>query len=187
MSKIRVGVLRGGPSDEYNVSLKTGGNVLRNLPEKYIAQDILITKDGVWHVGGVPHTPEQALKKIDVIFNALHGSFGEDGKVQKILDDYGVPYTGSKSFSSLLSMNKFLAKDIFKKNEIKTPYHVVIEAEEGDRIDDIALKLFREFPMPAIVKPLSSGSSVGVSVASDFESLKDSISLALKFNNQNSC
>ena len=72
MSKIVVGVLRGGPSSEYDVSLTTGGSVLQHLPEKYIGHDIFISQDGVWHSYGLARPPEKILRKVDVVFNALH-------------------------------------------------------------------------------------------------------------------
>ena len=69
--KIAVGVLRGGPSSEYEVSLRSGAAVLSNLhPAKYTTRDILIDKDGVWHIAGSSRKPEAALKGIDVVFNA---------------------------------------------------------------------------------------------------------------------
>ena len=81
MERIRVGVLRGGPSSEYDISLKTGGHVLRHLKEDtYIPQDIFISRDGVWHARGFESTPERILKNVDVVFNALHGEYGEDGR-----------------------------------------------------------------------------------------------------------
>src|SRR3989344_1616625 len=86
--KIRVGVLRGGPSNEYEVSLKSGASVLQNLPEKYHPRDVFISRDGAWHMDGIVHTPERVLRKIDVVFNAMHGEYGEDGQVQKILEHF---------------------------------------------------------------------------------------------------
>ncbi|MEK7505890.1 MAG: D-alanine--D-alanine ligase, partial [Patescibacteria group bacterium] len=100
MSLTTVGVLRGGPSGEYEISLQTGSSVLRHMPERYKAVDILIDKEGVWHKGGIPMEPERALRQIDAVFNALHGEYGEDGKVQRLLDCLHVPYTGSGSFAS---------------------------------------------------------------------------------------
>ena len=74
MIKTKVAVLRGGPSREYEVSLKTGESVLSSLnPEKYQAVDIFIDRQGVWHVAGIPKDPKKALADIDVVFNALHG------------------------------------------------------------------------------------------------------------------
>ena len=114
-------MLRGGPSNEYEVSLKTGANIIKSLSEKYSPVDVFIDKKGVWHINGVAYEPHEVFKKIDVAFNALHGEYGEDGKVQKILDTFSIHYTGSKSLSSAIGMNKALAKNIFKSHGIKTP------------------------------------------------------------------
>ena len=95
MAMIRVGVVRGGPGHEYEVSLKTGQSVLKYLaPEKYQVKDILITRDGTWHVNGLETTPDRLTPQVDLIFNALHGEYGEDGEIQALLDDLGIPYTG---------------------------------------------------------------------------------------------
>jgi len=184
--KTKVGVLRGGPSEEYEISMKTGRNVLRELSKSndFSPIDILITKDGIWHIDGIPQSYEQALQKVDVAFNALHGAYGEDGQVQKILETFGTPYTGSTSFSSLLSFNKPLAKDHFKNHGIKTPYYKIVVAEKEDTPESIATSLFRTFPMPAIIKPLSSGSSIGIIVAHNFEELFYAIDEVLKNSNQ---
>ena len=121
MHRIRVGVLRGGPSGEYEVSLKTGATVLNNLSQdKYNPREIFIDKNGEWHVYGLPVKPHDALTHIDVVFNALHGSYGEDGKVQHLLEMHGIPFTGSGSFSSALGMNKVLMKEVLVKNIIRT-------------------------------------------------------------------
>ena len=121
MSKKKVGVLRGGPSSEYEVSLKTGKSVIDNLADRYEVLDIFIDKEGTWHYLGAPITPEKVFKKVDVIFNALHGAYGEDGTVQKLLDTFGVPYTGSTALASAVGMNKVLSKQIYKNNKLKTP------------------------------------------------------------------
>lgn len=182
MNKIRVGVLRGGPSNEYEVSLKTGGNVLKSLPEKYLPIDIFIDRDGIWHVQGVPHKPHEAFEKVDAVVNALHGEYGEDGKVQKILDTFSIPYTGSKTLPSAIGMNKALAKNIFKSHGIKTPFYKV--ESKSDDIDGLAINLFHTFPMPAVVKPIASGSSVGVSIAYTFQGLKDALSKAFEYSDK---
>ena len=113
MQKIRVGIVRGGPSSEYYVSLKTGQTVLRHLPEKYIPVDILIDKTGLWHKDGWQTTPEDIFRNVDVIFNALHGEYGEDGKIQQLMDQFGVSYTGSQALASAIGMNKLQSKNIF--------------------------------------------------------------------------
>ena len=179
---MRIGVLRGGPSSEYEVSLKTGGNVLKSLPEKYQPIDIFIDKAGVWHIQGIPHKPYEAFKKVDAVVNALHGEYGEDGKVQKILDTFSIPYTGSKTLPSAIGMNKALAKNIFKSHGIKTPFYKV--ESKSDDADEIALRLFNTFPMPAVVKPIASGSSVGVSIAHTFQGLTEALSKAFQYSDK---
>jgi D-alanine-D-alanine ligase len=156
----------------------TGGTILRNLPEeKYIPHDIFITKDGVWHVGGVVVDPGTALSRVDVVFNGLHGEYGEDGKVQKLLESHGIPFTGSSSLSSALGMNKVLSKNVFKKSGLKTPHHLIVERHEvtPEEIEHTMFRIFRGFPMPAVVKPSGSGSSVGVSVVKKFEDFKSAL------------
>jgi hypothetical protein len=84
MAPIRVGILRGGQGHEYEVSLKTGAGVLKNLPsDKYQPVDILLTRDGTWHLSGLPVEPARAIQAVDVVFNALHGEYGEDGQIQQ--------------------------------------------------------------------------------------------------------
>ena len=74
MNRIRVGVLRGGPSSEYEVSLGTGAAVLQHLPEeKYLPIDVFISRDGTWHVRGMPRDHQSIFSSIDVFFNAIHG------------------------------------------------------------------------------------------------------------------
>lgn len=177
--KIRVAVLRGGPSDEYEVSLKTGASVLSSLSlEIYHPQDIVISKDGKWHKGGIETTPHHIFTHADVIFNALHGAYGEDGKLQHLLELHQIPFTGSGSFASALGMNKVLAKDSFKKHGIKTPYFKLVTSEKPLSSSNL-VELFKSFPLPFIVKPATSGSSVGVTLVKDFSSFEPAIALAL--------
>jgi len=163
MAKIRVGVLRGGPSTEYDVSLKTGGSVLKYLSrDKYQARDILLSRDGVWNIDGLPTHVHRLHHTVDVIFNALHGTFGEDGGVQRLLDEVHVPYTGSGAYASALAMNKALAKEHFSSAGLKVPRHIIVK--DGDAEDRAAEKIFRTMAPPWVVKPLDNGSSVGVRV-----------------------
>ena len=156
MSKIRVGVLRGGPSSEYDISLQTGSTVLKGLAhqkfeDKYHLYDIYIAKDGTWHMHGVPITPAHAVGHVDVFFNALHGQYGEDGKVQQTLDDYHARYTGSGVLASAVGMNKALTKSIFKNHGIKTPQYIVFENNDAeiqrnpDTLARYAETIFRSF------------------------------------------
>lgn len=174
MSKLRVGVLRGGPSSEYEISLKTGGHVLQNLSEeKYAPRDIFISRDGVWHVRGLETAPERALQHVDVVFNALHGEYGEDGTVQKILKAFHIPYTGSNGFASALAMMKPHAKEVVSRTGVKTPLHVVIERSLN--VEDRIFEVFRTFPQPAVVKPTNKGSSLGVLFVGSYQELFDAV------------
>jgi len=179
MSRINVGVLRGGPSSEYDVSLKTGGSILRHLPEQCVSHDILIDKEGRWHIRGMERPAEKILKGIDVAINAMHGEYGEDGQVQRILDSFYVPYTGSGALASAIGMNKALSKGFFKKQGIKTPLHLVVRADENHPAT--VSHIHRNFPQPSVVKPSSAGSSVGVSIVKDRDSLERALYKAMAY------
>ncbi|OGZ04762.1 MAG: hypothetical protein A2648_02890 [Candidatus Lloydbacteria bacterium RIFCSPHIGHO2_01_FULL_41_20] len=178
---IRVGVLRGGTSDEFEISIKTGGNILKSLSkDKYKGIDILITRDGQWHMGGVPKNPEEIALHIDVAFNALHGEYGEDGKVSRELEEAGIPYTGSEALASSLSLNKPLTKEILRRAGIKTPPGMLIEdyrdsaslESQGKKVHNLALKIFKSIPPPWVLKPARGGSSVNTFVVKSFEELQ---------------
>jgi D-alanine-D-alanine ligase and related ATP-grasp enzymes len=180
--KIRVAVLRGGPSSEYDISLSTGDAVLKNLPSRYEGVDVFISQDGIWHVHGIERSPAQALKHVDVAFLALHGQFGEDGKVQTILEHLGIPYTGSQAFPSALAMHKHHAKEAVKKlghalaGTVKLAWHKIFTRDE---IRERGIHIiFREIPHPSIVKPVAAGSSVGVSIVRSFHDLESALEAA---------
>ncbi len=182
---IKVGVIRGGISSEYEVSLKTGSNVLSHLRGKklnsiYKPIDILIDKDGTWHINGKPVSISDVFHSVDVIFNALHGDFGEDGKVQQTLDQWGIPYTGSGAFASALGYNKVLAKEQFSLLGIKTPNYLVIPKynevmDESINIysRNISKHIHEILPPPWIVKPLSGGSSVGMKMCKTYVDIEN--------------
>lgn len=183
LHKTRVGVLRGGPSSEYDVSLLTGANVLRSLAknhdDKYAPLDIFIDREGIWHVHGSPKRPEDILHHVDVIWNGLHGSFGEDGKVQRFLEIHSIPFTGSGSVGSAMGMNKSMTKKILTDHGIKTPYWKEFSSEAiNENMDKIVAELFSSFLLPAVVKPNTSGSSMGVTIVTKYADLKDALNKA---------
>ncbi|TSA44120.1 D-alanine--D-alanine ligase [bacterium] len=162
-----VGVLRGGPSREHDVSLKTGAAILANLSEEqYAARDIYIDRQGVWHDRGRPTPPERILRQVDVVLNGLHGEYGEDGKVQKLLERFGVPYTGADSFGSYLAMHKMMAKVRAQEAGLLTPESQYVERAED--IVEAANTIIRTFHQPVVVKPVGWGSSVGVSIVGGY-------------------
>src|SRR3989344_2032338 len=162
-----VGVLRGGPSREHEVSLKTGAAILAALPEeRFIARDIYIDRQGVWHDRGRPTAPERILRQLDVVLNGLHGEYGEDGEVQKLLERFGVPYTGADPFGSYLAMHKLMAKVHAKEAGLLTP-----ESRYVERVEDseaAAHDIIRNFHQPVVVKPVGWGSSVGISIVGGY-------------------
>ena len=175
--KTRVAVLRGGPSSEYEVSLSTGESVLSSLDkEKYESLDIFIDKNGLWHLGGVPKKPKDALFGVDIVWNALHGEYGEDGKVQTILEKIGVPYTGSRVAASALAMDKAATKKALASVGVKLAHHKIFKKD--DAIVSNFGELFKIIPNPSVVKPAAAGSSVGVSIVRTFFDLPEAIESA---------
>ncbi|MEW5907620.1 MAG: D-alanine--D-alanine ligase [Patescibacteria group bacterium] len=179
---IKVGILRGGPSNEHEVSLKTGENVIKYLPQKYSVYDIILGKSGNWFFNKKISLPDKILRSIDVVFNALHGEFGEDGKVQQILETFGVPYTGSGILSSALGMNKIFSSAIFAKVGLKIPEGIIIDKEKS--LLETAKDIFKLKSPPWVVKPISCGSSVGVCVADTFDDLVRGIKDAFLYSNR---
>lgn len=183
MHKTRVGVLRGGPSNEYEVSLNSGASVLDALRKyhdsRYLARDIFIDREGVSHIDGVPVPIEDIPNRVDVIFNALHGTYGEDGKIQSFLEIHGVPFTGSGSLGSAVGMNKVLAKKVFESHGIKIPMSMDISSDDFvNDLHNFSKKLFHTLHLPAVVKPSASGSSVGVSIVKSYDALPAALSSA---------
>lgn len=179
---IRVGVLRGGLSREHEVSLRTGKNILSNLPQKYSGHDILLTKKGEWIFNNQFSYPEKIFRSVDVVFNALHGYFGEDGKIQQILEHFNVPYTGSGVFASALGMNKILSRDIFARAGLNVPQGTAIDKDSD--IIEVSNKIFKTFSPPWVVKPASCGSSIGVYIIHNFYNLPGAIEQALNFSDK---
>ena len=169
-----VGVLRGGPSREHEVSLKSGAAMLAALPEeRYAAHDIYIDKSGVWHDRGRPTSPERILRQLDVALIGLHGEYGEDGEVQKVLERFGVPYAGADSFASYLAMHKVMAKARAQEAGLLTPeFHYV---ESADDVENAAAEVIRSFHQPVIVKPVGWGSSIGISIVGGYAQVHDAL------------
>jgi D-alanine-D-alanine ligase-like ATP-grasp enzyme len=189
MSLINVGVLRGGPTAEYDVSLKTGQYILNMLKVEplcttYKGIDVLIDKEGTWHLDGVAQTPEMVLRTIDVIFNATKGNFDKGEPLHRVLESFAVPFVGTKGYASALTKNKPLSKKHFIEQGIKTPYYRELNLPLDQDLHPVALDLFRSFPMPVIVKPAGKGSSLGVSFASNFEELIEALEHARGFSDE---
>ncbi len=164
MHRKRVAVVRGGPSSEYNVSLKTGETVLKHLDrERYIPHDVVLTRDGVWYMNGVRTTFADIAQHSDVVFNALHGEFGEDGKAQQLFRSFGLPHTGSDPLASAVGMHKGLARERFEAMGLTVARGEVIPRDA--EMKGVAMNLGRDMGFPLVVKPVVGGSSVATRVA----------------------
>lgn len=160
--KQRVAVLRGGPSSEYDVSMVSGNAVLRALAEsdKHDPLDITITKAGEWLYEGRPRQPQHVLQGVDTVFIALHGEYGEDGQVQRLLEQFGIPYTGSGSLASAQSFHKVHSKTQMILQGVLTPTYQSVrrhELKDPRTVTRIETQVGQEF----FAKPIASGSSVG--------------------------
>lgn len=157
----RIGVIRGGISPEYNISLKTGGAVQRALAEAgFEAIDMLLDKEGILHIKGIPADLEKTKLSIDYIWNSLHGEFGEDGKLQRLLDDYGIEYSGSEAVASAQAFNKKITKEYAKDLGIKTPEFLLVIPEGEESVAETTSKIYKNMAPPWVVKPLFGGSSI---------------------------
>jgi D-alanine-D-alanine ligase len=166
MQITRVGVLRGGISDEYDVSLRTGAHVIASLRShqghKYEPVDIVVSKGGEWLRQGRVRAPHEALSDVDVVFIALHGVFGEDGTVQRLLERLGLPYVGTGPYGSMIALHKGMAKDHVHRHGIRVPRHVLVEREISQNLQNTAVYIHSHIRPAYIVKPVSGGSSIGV-------------------------
>lgn len=183
MSKIRVGVARGGISSEYEVSLKTGGYVLSvlrdKLSDKYKPVDVLISRDGSWHTNGISVNKDSIGEHVDVVFNALHGEYGEDGRIQAELDHIGIPYTGSGAQASEIAMHKSATKQALKNSGVKMARHFDIHWKSNtDDIQTFAHKAHKMSAAPWIIKPMTGGSSIGVRIAKTFPDMVTALTQA---------
>lgn len=181
MQKTRVAVLRGGPSEEYDVSLETGQGVLGALDaRKYEPVDIVITRDGDWLFHGRARRPEELLEGVDVVFVGLHGTYGEDGTVQRMMDRLGMRYTGSGAFSSAIAMNKVMTKDKLRDLGIRMARHMLVTQSSNESLSGVVNSIGNMFGPQYVVKPIGSGSSVGVSVVKNIFTLHGVLQRALK-------
>ena len=168
-SSLRVGVIRGGSSPDYNTSLQSGSNILKHLSEHNNLIDIFISKDGKWHMKGVERSPERILKHVDVIFNALCGPYSEDSEIQEILNYHKIPYTSSEKYISTITTNKWLMKEHVKRFGLKTPTGGIIY--DDDLLTEKAKYIFNSTMHPLIVKPTIGRSSKDIYTVSSFSDL----------------
>jgi D-alanine-D-alanine ligase len=210
--RLRIGVLFGGRSGEHEVSLASAASVIRALdPEKYEAVPIGISKDGRWLVGTgslkmladvlksgdrvvlppdpsaaslVPLGPAagQPSVSVDVVFPVLHGTFGEDGTVQGLLELAGLPYVGAGVLASAVGMDKDVQKRLFDETGLPIVPFLAIRRSEWERERAKVLKAIKKkFRFPIFVKPATLGSSVGMTRVKAAHDISAAMDLAAEF------
>lgn len=176
--KLKVAILRGGSSDEHSISLRSGQQLKSRLDEYQNMTDITVDRAGEWSVDGVPYDKRNLVRDFDMVINTMKGGEGESGRLTKYLDTFGVKHTNAPVFGSALSHNKNEFKKFLKRHEIRTPHSVLIDSELDVEAQkrDLHNKMF----LPAVVKPVANGSSIGVFVAKDFDEMKKFVDWILK-------
>lgn len=155
-TKIKIGLIYGGPSTEHEVSVRSAEQVKKYLDKnKYLILPIKISKQGEWPKNLHPYNLKN---KIDIAFIVMHGEYGEDGTIQALLESENIPYTGSRVLASSLAMDKFRSGLIAKSVGLRTPYTNLGSAVDVSKFFD-----------SAIIKPNTGGSSVGVKLISKFQ------------------
>jgi D-alanine-D-alanine ligase len=210
--RLRVGILFGGRSGEHEVSLASATSVIRALdPEKYEAVPIGIDKDGRWLVSSkahkmlgdvlktgnrvlLPADPSAATLvplgagagqpsvPVDVVFPVLHGTFGEDGTVQGLLEMANMPYVGAGVLASAVGMDKDVQKRLFEQAGLPVVSFIVFRRSEWEaNREDIATDILTQLRLPIFVKPATAGSSVGMTKVTTREQLPEAIDHAAQF------
>jgi len=163
----KIAVLAGGISSEREISLKSGSAVFNALKCKGEEVELIDIKKN----------PEGIIKnlKADLAFIALHGKFGEDGSIQRMLEDVKIPYTGSGVESSRLALDKIASRNIFMKHKLNTPTYKIL----NKRVD--ISYIANEFETPFVVKPQFEGSSIGLSIVADTAHTKTALDMAFDY------
>lgn len=208
--KKRVGLLYGGKSAEHEVSLTTATAVTKAIDfDKYEVYPIYISLDGQWHRGPQLTAPAESIEQLqfqkeeskpnnivefivdengkqanfDVIFPLLHGTNGEDGTVQGLLEVLNLPYVGNGVLASSAGMDKVVMKQLFEIAGLKqVPYVYFIRHEWDETQDDIIQNCEKKLTYPMFVKPANLGSSVGISKASNRDELVEAVTLAFQYD-----
>jgi D-alanine-D-alanine ligase len=208
--RLRVGILFGGRSGEHEVSLASAASVIRGLdPDKYEAVPIGITKEGHWLIGaGAQKMLPEVLKggqrvmmtadptdaalvrldgsgggqRLDVVFPVMHGTFGEDGTIQGLLDLAGLPFVGAGVLGSAIGMDKDVSKRLLQVAKIPVvPWLTVQRADWERQPKEVQISVEKKFKYPVFVKPATLGSSVGMTKVHSRSELAAGLNLAAEF------
>ncbi|HTM47716.1 MAG TPA: D-alanine--D-alanine ligase family protein [Bryobacteraceae bacterium] len=172
--KLRVALLQGGRSGEHEISLRSAKSILEAMDaSRYEVIPFTISKEGKWSPRPILPEPE-GNPGIDVVFPALHGTFGEDGTVQGLLELADLPYVGAGVLSSSLAMDKEMMKRVCRERGLPVVEYTVLSRG--------AERTKPPFEFPIFVKPANLGSSVGISKAHDAAELEKALDMAAEFD-----
>lgn len=178
MKKYRVAMLRGGESDEHHISLKSGDQFKKRIDELQNITDIMVDRTGEWFIEGTPYDKKNLVRDFDMVVNTMKGGDAENGRLTRYLDTFGVKHNNTNVFGSTMSHNKHQFKKFLETNKIKTPHSVLIDGELD--VEEQKRQLHHKMFLPAIVKPVTNGSSIGVYIARDFDEIKVFVDWILK-------
>ena len=175
--KLRVAVIYGGRSGEHEVSIRSARSIMDAMdPARYQAVEFFISKEGAWSPR--PILPEPGANPgIDVVFPVLHGTFGEDGTVQGLLELADLPYVGAGVLASSVAMDKEVTKRLCLERGLPVVEYLV---QYRGGLDPDAIE--RAFSYPVFVKPANLGSSVGISKAHHRAELEAALELAAEYD-----
>lgn len=171
--KLKIGVLFGGRSAEHEISIKSSKNIIAGLDKKkYTITPVKINRDGKFDFNHI--------KKFDVVFPVLHGPFGEDGSMQGLLKQAGVPFVGPGVLGSAVGMDKDVMKRLLR--DAGLPIGKFLTFTAGDKI--VFQNIKKALGMPVFVKPANLGSSVGIHKAKNEKELKSATKDAFKYDSK---
>ena len=182
--KLKIALLCGGPSNEFDVSVMTAKEIDKSLDKKkYDVVNVLIGKDLTWQIDSKEYATNVALKYLkkntDLAIIAMHGKFGEDGELQSLLDSIKLPYLGSGIQASHDAMDKKISNEFYEKSGLLVPKSLVVDGKKPDELEKI-----HSFPLSFVIKPLKGGSSIGVSIIKDKNEIENGVHLAMHDEDQ---
>jgi len=197
--KKQIAVIFGGPSEEHEVSISSAKNTMAALDRvKYDILPIAINKQGKWLVGtsqqkylsskkadnqGISFSSfakSDAKDKIDLVLPILHGPYGEDGKLQGMLETLGIPFVFSGTFASALAMNKTKTKALVQRAGVGVLPEVILSKDSTALPGDI----MKDLSFPVVVKPVELGSSVGIVLVREANQLNNAIQEARQYDDE---
>lgn len=170
-----VAVVMGGPSSEAEISRVTGGAIAAALREKgYNVHELELA----------PAAVINQLKEIDakVVFNAVHGMYGEDGRLQSLLEAAGIPYTGSRLLASAVAMDKSATKRFLQSAGISTPRCLIVGRKEAGDTAAVKAKILQQFTVPVVIKAAYQGSSIGVVIVKSEDEIEDALEQCFRYS-----